>query len=56
MNIAIPHWIPFAKLAMKDYAQEGFLKKGSFPFEWLIVENVKRINELNFSKEAKEEV
>jgi len=41
---------------MKDYALDGFYKKGSFPYEWLIVENVKKINELNFSQQAKKEV
>lgn len=41
---------------MKDYAQDGFLKKGSFPYEWLIVENVKRINQFIYSPKARKEV
>ena len=56
MNIATPDWIPFANLAMKDYANDGFFKIGSFPYVWLIVENVKRIHELNLTLEAKKEV
>jgi len=56
VNIATPDWIPFANIAMKDYANDGFSKKGSFPYEWLIVENVKKINELDFSLEAKKQV
>jgi hypothetical protein len=56
VNIATPDWIPFAKMAMKDYAQDGFFKKGSFPFEWLIMENVKKIREFDFTLEAKKQV
>ena len=56
VNIATPDWIPYAKLAMKDYASESFLKKGSFPYEWLIVENMKKMNDFNYSEEAREEV
>jgi len=56
VNIAIPDWIPFGKLALKDYASEGFLKKGSFPFEWIIIENIKRLNEFSFSLPAKKEI
>lgn len=56
VNIALPDWIPFAKMAMKEYASDGFSKKGSFPYEWIIVENARRINDFNYSLDAKKQV
>ncbi len=56
VNIATPDWIPYAKQAMQDYAEDGFLKKGSFPYEWLIIENIKRIHEFFFTPDARKEV
>lgn len=41
---------------MEDYAHDGFNKKGSFPCEWLVVENIIRLDELDFSQDAKQKV
>jgi len=49
VNIAASEWLPFAKQAMEDYAQDGFYKKSSFPIEWLIIENIRMLEDLDFS-------
>jgi len=56
VNLAMPEWIPSAKQATSDYARDGSFKKCTFPFEWLIFENIRKINQLNFSREAKDQV
>ncbi len=53
MNIASYDWIPFAQMAVKDYIKEGNHKNGSFPYEWLLMENVKLQEELDLTREAK---
>jgi len=54
--VAMPDWIPFGIKATEDYASDGFLKKTSYPYEWIIVENARKIDELDFTKDAKEEL
>lgn len=54
--MAVPEWIPFAVKATADYAKGGFFKHCTFPYEWIVHENVRKIDELDFSEEAKERV
>ena len=56
MNIASYDWIPFAQMAVEDYIKEGNHKNGSFPYEWLLMENVKLNEELDLTREAKSQV
>lgn len=56
VNIATMDWIPYAKMALDDYAKDKYLKKGSFPYEWLVMENLKRIDELDLTKDAQLQV
>lgn len=56
INIAIPDWLPYAKKAIMDYAQDGFLKKITLPYEWLLFENIKRLDVLDFTEEAKKQL
>jgi len=41
---------------MEDYAQDGFHKKGSFPIEWLIIENIMMLDDMEFSNSTKDKV
>jgi len=43
-------------MAVEDYSKEGNFKKVSFPYEWLIMENVKKMKEIELTKEAKIQV
>jgi len=56
VNIAMPAWIPNAKQATSDYARDGSFKKCTFPYEWLIFENIRKINQLKFSREARDQL
>ena len=56
VNIATADWISYAKMAIQDYARDGFYKKGSFPLEWIVLESVKRVKDLDLTKEVKEQV
>jgi len=56
VNVAACDWLPFAKNAMEDYALDGFNKKGSFPIEWMIIENILLLDDLDFTNEARERV
>mmetsp|Transcript_20054 Transcript_20054/g.17139 ORF Transcript_20054/g.17139 Transcript_20054/m.17139 type:complete len:152 (-) Transcript_20054:769-1224(-) len=42
VNVALVDWIPTGLQALEDYASDGFLKKTSFPCEWLVTENLIR--------------
>ena len=54
--MAVPDWLPTAQSAAKDYARDGFLKKCTFPYEWLIVENVMKLEDLDFSDATRKKV
>lgn len=56
VNIASPKWIKFAYLADEDYAREKYVKKLSFPYEWLLVENLRLINYIEMSEKSKQEI
>jgi len=56
VNLAVPEWIPELKSATVDYARDGNFKKCTFPYEWILLENARKINDLNFSREAREQV
>jgi len=56
VNIASYDWIPFAQMAVEDYIKEGNHKNGSFPYEWLLMENVKLNEELDLTREAKSQL
>ena len=56
VNIATPEWIPFAENAVQVYSKEGFLRKTTFPFEWIIVENAIYRDDMDLTNEAKEHV
>lgn len=50
VNITIPEWIKYCKEAVSDYAKNGFLKKLSFPLEWLLIQNLFNLNNLKIDK------
>jgi len=56
VNIATPEWIPFAENAVQVYSKEGFLRKTTFPFEWIIVENAIYRDDMDLTNEAKEHI
>ncbi len=56
VNLAVPEWLPIAKDAIRDYAKDGFFKKCTFPYEWILLENIIQINELDYSPEGKRQV
>jgi len=53
VNIATYDWIEYAEMAVEDYRREGNFKKVSFPYEWLVVENVRKMQDIELTKEAK---
>lgn len=56
VNVATPDWLAEGRAAVEGYSKEGWLKKTSFPYEWLIVENLLKYDEFEFSKQSKEEL
>ena len=56
VNIATYDWIEYAEMAVEDYRREGNFKKVSFPYEWLVVENVRKMQDIELTKEAKTQV
>lgn len=56
VNVATTDWMVDGRQAVKSYSSEGFMKKTSFPYDWLIVENMMRLDEFEYTKLAKDEV
>jgi histone demethylase JARID1 len=56
VNVADPSWISYATEAQSSYASEGFMKKQSFPYDWLIFENILNMGMLDFSDKAKQQL
>jgi len=56
VNVAACDWLPYAKKAMEDYALDGFNKKGSFPIEWMIMENILLLDDLDFTDDARDKL
>lgn len=53
VNLATVDWFEYNKVALKDYALDEFSKKATFTHEWLILQNMRKIDELNFTPEAR---
>lgn len=56
VNVATPDWLAEGRYAQEGYQKEGWLKKTSFPYEWMIIENLLKYDEFEFSKQTKEEL
>ena len=52
VNIANIEWLKFYRNAVKDHAKNGFLKKISFPVEWLLIQLILNIESTTFSNEV----
>jgi len=52
VNVACPDWVPTALKHLEMNAREGFPRKSCFSLEWMLAENRRKVDRLEFSKEA----
>ena len=52
VNIACADWLPSAKKHLHMNAAEGHPRKSCFSLEWMVSENRRKIERLDFTKEA----